>query len=132
MTSNNTSEQEGGFEPERDLVIIQMDHARDGRRSELSFTYQSSQWEKQYLYGQIAEDIYGMLRDGITRSPVVETTLSQPNTSKEEFSLLTVLADIRHKTGLGDKPMLSELADEIVNLIEEAHKDGEWCGRNGY
>ena len=33
---------------------------------------------------------------------------------KEEFTLLGVIADIRKKTGVGDKPMLSELADILA------------------
>lgn len=42
----------------------------------------------------------------------------------EENHLLCVLADIRRATGVGSKPMLSELADEIVykrsQMIAEA------------
>lgn len=42
----------------------------------------------------------------------------------DEFSLLAVLADIRQKTGVGDKPMLFELADAIAKKISDsAHKD---------
>lgn len=54
----------------------------------------------------------------------------------EELTLLGVIADIRKKTELGDKPMLSELADAIVKLIEDAREEGyeagHWSGRNGY
>lgn len=34
--------------------------------------------------------------------------------------LLSVIADIRLKTGVGAKPMLSELADAIVEKINKA------------
>lgn len=37
-----------------------------------------------------------------------------------ETYLLCVLEEIRHKTGVGDKPMLSELADAIVNRYENS------------
>lgn len=36
----------------------------------------------------------------------------------ESANLLSVIADIRHKTGVGDKPMLSELADVLAKEIE--------------
>lgn len=36
----------------------------------------------------------------------------------DEFTLLGVLADIRQKTGVGDKPMLAELADILAELIK--------------
>ena len=43
-------------------------------------------------------------------SAAVAKATEQP----DEFTLLGVLADIRHKTGIGDKPMLSELADLLA------------------
>lgn len=36
----------------------------------------------------------------------------------DEFLLLSVLADIRQKSGVGDKPMLTELADAIADKIK--------------
>lgn len=64
----------------------------------------------------------------------------------EEFTLLNVIADIRKKTGVGDKPMLSELADvlaakcnnqpalsekviaKIIKCIDDAIKEDESAG----
>ena len=34
-----------------------------------------------------------------------------------QFTLLNVLADIRQKTGIGDKPMLSEIADVLAGMV---------------
>lgn len=52
-----------------------------------------------------------------------------------EFSLLGVIADIRHKTGVGDKIMLGELANalarkqqEAVELVSELTAIAEWAG----
>jgi len=36
----------------------------------------------------------------------------------ETMFLIQVIGDIRRKTGVGDKPMLSELADAIVNKYQ--------------
>jgi hypothetical protein len=41
-----------------------------------------------------------------------------PTEQPDEFTLLGVLADIRQKTGLGDKVMLSDLADTLAALIQ--------------
>lgn len=38
--------------------------------------------------------------------------------ANDDFTLLGVLADIRKKTGVGDKVMLSELADTLAALIQ--------------
>lgn len=38
--------------------------------------------------------------------------------------LLNVIADIREKTGLGHKPMLSELADAIASKIDTTYNQG--------
>ncbi|WP_143393973.1 hypothetical protein [Fimbriiglobus ruber] len=61
--------------------------------------------------------VAGMMGSG--RAPTapagqVDTSPQQP----DEFTLLSVLADIRSKTGIGDKPMLSELADVLAALIQ--------------
>lgn len=40
----------------------------------------------------------------------------------DELTLFGVLADIRQKTGVGDKPMLSELADALKQKIEGRDK----------
>lgn len=49
--------------------------------------------------------------------------------------LLSVLADIRQKTGVGDKPMLSELADVLADEIKHLEYDNlgmaEKLVRNG-
>lgn len=47
---------------------------------------------------------------------VKPTTIGSDNT-QTVYNLLGVLADIRQKTGVGDKPMLSELADALGALI---------------
>ena len=36
----------------------------------------------------------------------------------EEFTLLKVIADIRQKTGVGNKVMLADLADTLAGLIQ--------------
>ena len=36
----------------------------------------------------------------------------------DEFTLLKVIADIRQKTGVGDKVMLADLADTLAGLIQ--------------
>lgn len=36
----------------------------------------------------------------------------------DEFTLLKVIADIRQKTGIGDKVMLADLADVLAELIQ--------------
>ena len=41
-------------------------------------------------------------------------------TTNGEIALLGVLADIRQKSGLGDKPMLSDLSDSIGKRINAA------------
>lgn len=43
--------------------------------------------------------------------------------TNEETYILSTLADIRHKTGVGDKPMLDELADAIVQKIKDARRE---------
>lgn len=41
-----------------------------------------------------------------------------------DFALLSYLADIRQKSGVGMKPMLSELADAIAAKIYTARAEG--------
>lgn len=41
----------------------------------------------------------------------------------DEFTLLGVLAGIRQKTGVGDKPMLSELADVLARITQPKSVD---------
>lgn len=48
------------------------------------------------------------------------------NSSEAEFSLLSVLADIRQKTGVGQKPMLSDLADVLAEKCIPT-SDSEHC-----
>ena len=42
----------------------------------------------------------------------------------EDNTLLGYIADIRQKSGVGMKPMLSELADAIAAALATAHADG--------
>lgn len=42
----------------------------------------------------------------------------------EDNTLLSYLADIRQKSGVGIKPMLSELADAIATALSEARATG--------
>ena len=42
------------------------------------------------------------------------------NPHKQEYLLLSVLSDIRQKTGLGVKPMLTELAEAIATSQRDA------------
>ena len=43
----------------------------------------------------------------------------------DEFTLLKVIAEIRRKTGVGDKVMLADLADTLAGLIQNK---GTVCG----
>ncbi|CAB4139744.1 hypothetical protein UFOVP354_11 [uncultured Caudovirales phage] len=43
----------------------------------------------------------------------------------DEFTLLKVIADIREKTGIGDKVMLADLADTLAELIVKRSKKGK-------
>jgi len=43
---------------------------------------------------------------------------------RDATNLLSVIADIREKSGLGAKPMLSELADAVARAIIEAEAKG--------
>lgn len=44
---------------------------------------------------------------------------------KQEYLLLSVLSDIRQKTGLGDKPMLTELAEAIAIKLAQCRRDAD-------
>jgi Lar family restriction alleviation protein len=51
-----------------------------------------------------------------------DSALSKWNTRKierDEFNLLQVIADIRQKAGIGDKVMLSELAETLGKMVKE-------------
>lgn len=39
-------------------------------------------------------------------------------------NLISIIADIRMKSGVGAKPMLGELADAIADRVEESHREG--------
>lgn len=62
------------------------------------------------LFGHQADAVYALLN----------TRPTPP--APDEFTLLGVLADIRHKTGIGHKPMLSELADVLAGMTRPAHE----------
>lgn len=44
----------------------------------------------------------------------------------DEFTLLKVIADIREKTGIGDKVMLEDLADVLSFLVEGGSTPETW------
>ena len=55
-----------------------------------------------------------IVQHGNAPSPLNTQTMTPP----DEFTLLGVLADIRCKSGVGMKPMLSELADSISDKLD--------------
>jgi hypothetical protein len=56
--------------------------------------------------------------DYITRESIMFNSVDD-NPPYDYYYLLYIIAEIREKTGVGDKPMLSELADAIVNAMNE-------------
>jgi hypothetical protein len=49
---------------------------------------------------------------------IIPSAPKRESAQPDEFTLLGVLADIRQKTGVGDKVMLSDLADTVAALIQ--------------
>jgi hypothetical protein len=71
---------------------------------------QSLEW---HMARGLTMKIAQALVDGVS-----DNRADERNSGVDEFTLLGVLADIRQKTGVGDKVMLLELADTLAALIQ--------------
>lgn len=45
--------------------------------------------------------------------------------TQDDTTLISIIADIRDKSGVGAKPMLGELADAIALVIDQAYERGQ-------
>ncbi|MDY3551469.1 hypothetical protein R5W24_000545 [Gemmata sp. JC717] len=66
----------------------------------------------------VFEDDGQRAKEALALLPALKPPAEQP----DEFTLLGVIADIRQKTGVGDKPMLSELANVLAGMIQGRDK----------
>lgn len=57
------------------------------------------------------------MADGLLKIAIADCNTAM----NDRAGAISVIADIRMKTGVGVKPMLDELADAIVDKIDEAH-----------
>lgn len=76
------------------------------------FDYKEAIWRARELFEQVIDE-YREENDVEEDGP--DPLRSEP----DELNLLSVLADIRQKTGVGNKPMLSELADVLAEKLKK-------------